>query len=478
VLLLSGRPMGNVCRVPSEADASRDSCAGGQTHCLLSQQSYCCTAEDDCVGAFEYHRLEEESSNRVPLSEASNNATASASHLPRAAAAAQAVCWPSLAGGYVLRTHPAKMFAPPTQVDAPAAASKTRSRMVYENEVILDKAPSGKTGEGVFVHLYDLSDALAQINSVAIDIMGIGGALHVGVEVFGVEYSFGTGGVSCSVPKQNRHYAFRQTVNMGLTPLSRAEIEQAMHFMLKDWPGSGYDLFSKNCGTFCQALCVRIGVGSLPPWVNRIAEAGGRSATFRRIIDMMAQKAMSEEASPESQTSQSQSDCSQGAMLSVVNTESDTSYLQETPRFVSPSSHEELLWLSHLSGEDWLEEELNCDLRLAPPLCPSEVHSRDDACHAPPLARHSRDGAGLHRSSSVFADVPSPVRGSPLCSSQRCATFRASSYPPMNSPQRTMAFEHGADREMAFCEKRLALGPRVSSKSRSAMMAITARGGG
>lgn len=70
------------------------------------------------------------------------------------------------------------------------------------------------------------------------DLLGIGGALHVGVEAFrmsdsrlfefvevlGNEWSFGMQGVSITTPKQNQYYTYRQTVTMGRTGLRRKEV--------------------------------------------------------------------------------------------------------------------------------------------------------------------------------------------------------------------------------------------------------------
>eukprot|EP00927_Polykrikos_kofoidii_P016741 TRINITY_DN17588_c0_g1_i1.p1 TRINITY_DN17588_c0_g1~~TRINITY_DN17588_c0_g1_i1.p1 ORF type:complete len:482 (-),score=68.97 TRINITY_DN17588_c0_g1_i1:361-1806(-) len=147
-------------------------------------------------------------------------------------------------------------------------------------------------GENVYVHVYDLNDTLAQVNAVALDLFGLGGVLHVGVEVFNDEYSYGTQGISVSVPRHHRYYSYRQSVLLGRTKLRRAALESAIDQLRKEWLGAEYDILSKNCGNFCNELCLRLGVGNLPAWVTRLAEALGSMPAARRVADAIKQQAV------------------------------------------------------------------------------------------------------------------------------------------------------------------------------------------
>lgn len=138
------------------------------------------------------------------------------------------------------------------------------------------------------MHLYDLSETLAHVNSVALDMLGLGGVLHVGVDIFGREWSFGLNGVSVSVPRRHEFYAFRQTVPMGKTQLLRREAERTVSHMRPDWPGTKYDLLTNNCGSFCNELCIRLGVGPLPSWVMRPAEALAQLPAARALASRLA----------------------------------------------------------------------------------------------------------------------------------------------------------------------------------------------
>jgi hypothetical protein len=287
----------------------------------------------------------------------------------------------------------------------------------------------------VIVHLYDLSEAFAQLNAVSIDLMGYGGGLHTGVEVYGVEWSFGTSGVSCSLPKKNRNYVYRQMVNMGKTLLTSYEVEVAVRNMQYEWSGTEYDLFAKNCGTFCNALCTRLGVGSLPSWVTRLAEDGANSTTIRRIADMMARNGLIGEASP-AESSKNGSHYSGSDVASPVRQ------------------------LSSFNDEEWL--------------CSSGRDSHRLGDSKPQLSALGH-GAGKLRVHSNFAKIPSSVRGTSQLSERRSATFHGShcSHTKTNTALRALTFDDGSMRSRSEVVERRRLclhnwhpqqvGPRMST---------------
>lgn len=142
-------------------------------------------------------------------------------------------------------------------------------------------------GENVLLHLYDLNDTLGHMNSVSVDILGIGGALHVGVEVLGNEWSFGMQGVSVTQPMNNQYYSFRQTVAMGRTLLKRKEVESVILSLKRKWSGKDYDILERNCGHFCNELCEKLGVGRMPAWVTRVAETMAHLPGSRTLKDSL-----------------------------------------------------------------------------------------------------------------------------------------------------------------------------------------------
>merc|ERR1740121_2156239 len=77
---------------------------------------------------------------------------------------------------------------------------------------------------------------------------------------------------------------------MGCTRCSLAQVTRMISEMRREWKGCTYDLFSRNCHHFSNELCMRLGVGPLPAWVNDLAtsfaaepedgsEAAGGAAT-------------------------------------------------------------------------------------------------------------------------------------------------------------------------------------------------------
>lgn len=109
----------------------------------------------------------------------------------------------------------------------------------------------------------------------------LGGIFHAGVEVHGLEWSFGSGedggstsGISCHKPRQHPQHHFRQTVRLRRTWLSKSEITNILSAMLEEYPGGSYDLLQRNCCHFADDLCSRLGAGCLPDWVHRLARTG------------------------------------------------------------------------------------------------------------------------------------------------------------------------------------------------------------
>ncbi|KAL8534466.1 hypothetical protein ACS0TY_010469 [Phlomoides rotata] len=139
----------------------------------------------------------------------------------------------------------------------------------------------------VILHVYDVTNSgndktnntIMQINKIFKDGIGFGGIFHSAVQVYGdEEWSFGfceqgTGVFSCP-PTKNPMYTYRECIILGKTSFSISKVNQILRELSREWPGHSYDLLSKNCNHFCDALCERLGVPKLPGWVNRFAHAG------------------------------------------------------------------------------------------------------------------------------------------------------------------------------------------------------------
>lgn len=156
-------------------------------------------------------------------------------------------------------------------------------------------SPKAKEGLPVWLHIYDVSQSegiqklnwfLANKNAP----VKLGGVFHAGVEVNGLEWSFGfcakKTGVTCTKPRTHREHRYRQTVELNSTTLHPDEIAHLISELIEEYPGDGYDLLRRNCCHFADDLCVRLGVGSIPGWVYRLARIGAN-------VDIMFQKAES-----------------------------------------------------------------------------------------------------------------------------------------------------------------------------------------
>jgi len=132
-------------------------------------------------------------------------------------------------------------------------------------------------GEPVWLHIYDVFGALERVNSV---MKPVGtGAFHAGVEVFGKEWSYGyaiqgNSGVYHCKPRCNDRHRYRESVAMGGTCMTEIEVASLIQEMRSAWVGVEYELLTKNCCHFSDALCRRLGVGPAPEWLMHLAGAG------------------------------------------------------------------------------------------------------------------------------------------------------------------------------------------------------------
>lgn len=147
-----------------------------------------------------------------------------------------------------------------------------------------EKAPK-EEGMPVLVHIYDVSreDNVHKLNKWLAhkrNPFKFGGVFHAGVEVNGLEWSFGMSlmdsvpGVACSVPKEHPDHRYRQTVKLRCTQLSAEEVADVISQLIEDYPGDDYDLLRRNCCHFADDFARRLGAGRLPGWVYRLARVG------------------------------------------------------------------------------------------------------------------------------------------------------------------------------------------------------------
>eukprot|EP00747_Dinoflagellata_sp_TGD_P122336 gnl/TRDRNA2_/TRDRNA2_173604_c0_seq2.p2 gnl/TRDRNA2_/TRDRNA2_173604_c0~~gnl/TRDRNA2_/TRDRNA2_173604_c0_seq2.p2 ORF type:complete len:311 (-),score=50.89 gnl/TRDRNA2_/TRDRNA2_173604_c0_seq2:1415-2347(-) len=137
----------------------------------------------------------------------------------------------------------------------------------------LEASIAVKEQETVYLNVYDLAQEVVRSNYVFADLLNIGGAFHVGVEVYQKEWCYDKGGVWCtSKVRKHRQYSFHQSVDMGGTTMSKREVNDLLATMKCDWRGVDYDWIRHNCCCFADELCFRLVGKRNPAWVDRAAK--------------------------------------------------------------------------------------------------------------------------------------------------------------------------------------------------------------
>ena len=97
--------------------------------------------------------------------------------------------------------------------------------------------------------------------------------------MLGQEWSYGLtkvdkSGVFCCEPRKCRMHTYRQSIYMGDAKRDVASVHGLLKTLRAEWNGLDYDLLRHNCCNFSEAMCKALGVGTIPRWVHRLADAG------------------------------------------------------------------------------------------------------------------------------------------------------------------------------------------------------------
>merc|ERR1711988_1706803 len=93
------------------------------------------------------------------------------------------------------------------------------------------------------------------------------GMFHCGLEVFGTEWSFantysGTGcGIYADPPRCCEYHTYDDSVSMGETEMSEAEVRLLIKLLANVWRAESYSTLHNNCCHFANELSLRLGVG-------------------------------------------------------------------------------------------------------------------------------------------------------------------------------------------------------------------------
>mmetsp|Transcript_78298 Transcript_78298/g.162650 ORF Transcript_78298/g.162650 Transcript_78298/m.162650 type:complete len:207 (-) Transcript_78298:244-864(-) len=124
----------------------------------------------------------------------------------------------------------------------------------------------------VRLNVYDLKGLhMRLLNNMLLEPFG-GGVFHCGVEAFGCEWSYGCesgmdptlSGVYACVPRKCSGHHFRESIDLGWTPVDQTYFKSIMKALRKEWIAEGYNLLNRNCIHFAQELCRRLLLDPLP----------------------------------------------------------------------------------------------------------------------------------------------------------------------------------------------------------------------
>lgn len=122
----------------------------------------------------------------------------------------------------------------------------------------------------IFLNVYDLSP----LNENVLDHIGCS-VLHTGVEISGREYTFAGGsGVFEGEVRSAPPAVYKQSVELGTFAGTQSEVMLAIDDLKGSFGPSDYNILSRNCNHFSDALCRSLLGRSIPAWVNRAAYFG------------------------------------------------------------------------------------------------------------------------------------------------------------------------------------------------------------
>lgn len=139
---------------------------------------------------------------------------------------------------------------------------------------------NGQIEMNIFVNVYDLDDGGNSTGAAMLRGMNMG-LHHTGVEIGGHEYSFSAAGVSRTRPQLPEFGLFRERLFMGSYPGVLHEIHDIIAALSTPAGGFGpgmYNVLTKNCNHFSDALCMALLNVHIPDWINRAAGVGSSIA--------------------------------------------------------------------------------------------------------------------------------------------------------------------------------------------------------
>eukprot|EP00929_Paragymnodinium_shiwhaense_P079416 TRINITY_DN41338_c0_g1_i1.p1 TRINITY_DN41338_c0_g1~~TRINITY_DN41338_c0_g1_i1.p1 ORF type:complete len:274 (+),score=69.05 TRINITY_DN41338_c0_g1_i1:122-943(+) len=179
----------------------------------------------------------------------------------------------------------------PLADDLQAPQNSVASTKPKQPLVAVPRGPQVRKHLEVWLHIYDLDSVTARLNELVLRGANLG-AYHCGVEVMGDEWYFAWGqtsssGVVWSEPKGHTVHIYRESMCMGVTPLSERQVEEVIYEAMKAWPANSYHPIHRNCVSFAEHLVKTLKAPkAFPTWVHGAAEATSKSVALEPIADL------------------------------------------------------------------------------------------------------------------------------------------------------------------------------------------------
>ena len=122
----------------------------------------------------------------------------------------------------------------------------------------------------------------------------------MGIEAYGIEYSFQCvllrqgdpqdetlTGLVMSAPGKAEGYIYKETLNLGTTPLSLREVNILLSELAEQWLSKDYHPINHNCVDFARSFIARLQIPqeSLPCWVSGACDYYGQSFIVCIVAD-------------------------------------------------------------------------------------------------------------------------------------------------------------------------------------------------
>ncbi|GMH26655.1 hypothetical protein Nepgr_028498 [Nepenthes gracilis] len=125
----------------------------------------------------------------------------------------------------------------------------------------------------LYLNVYDLTPLNGYLYWLGL------GIFHSGIQVHGMEYSYGaheysSSGIFQVEPRNCPGFIFRRSILLGSTDISLTEFQSFMEQLAAKYNGDTYHLISKNCNHFTDEVCMHLTGKPIPGWVNRLARFG------------------------------------------------------------------------------------------------------------------------------------------------------------------------------------------------------------